>query len=471
LRINKSENDSNEEHSELLDHGISYAAVVTQDNPILYAVYGLFGLFQGTFTKVPYFYKIREYNDYESRDLWEYRLALDQQQIEILVAHLWELGSTYFKYYYLTQNCAYHIITALQAALPERDLVDRMPTVAIPVDGLKALTSSPGLVKEIRFRPSLRTRWQNRLETLTSNEKSALKQVLLAANNLPPSLSDNEKLKVYDASLDYIDLRHYKELILEPEGEASTKKQKLLAARSDVPLPSHELTSYVRNGEPPHQGHDSMRVGLGQGTTFQSSFTEVSLRFALHDLLDPSTGYPTYSEVEFFDFSSRFDLSSHRLSPEDLTLFKVVSLSPIDSFHAPFSWKAKLGGIRIHDNSCASCFAGSAEVGGGWTVEILRKSAALFLTADTQLAAAPGFYQSFFRLGLGPTLGMRLQLSSGFIGLFSVGYRHQFFSPDHDILFSNGEIRWAFQNRFALSLRGVRWPENWESAASAYYYF
>ncbi|MFN8371223.1 MAG: DUF4105 domain-containing protein [Bacteriovoracaceae bacterium] len=54
---------------ELLD-AINYSALETTKNPIMYALLGMFGGFRVPFVSMPYYYKIREYNDYESRDLF-----------------------------------------------------------------------------------------------------------------------------------------------------------------------------------------------------------------------------------------------------------------------------------------------------------------------------------------------------------------------------------------------------------------
>src|SRR5205085_2119317 len=91
---------------DLLDYGVDYSATADTSNPVLYAFKGIFGFFPGTFHIFPYYYKVREYNDYESRDLWEYDLSLTPQQVTMLVAHLYELGATYFDYYYIDENCS-----------------------------------------------------------------------------------------------------------------------------------------------------------------------------------------------------------------------------------------------------------------------------------------------------------------------------------------------------------------------------
>mgnify|MGYP000400942330 CR=1 FL=1 len=74
---------SNKRKYELLDYGINYAASIPEGtNPMLYAFGGMGGIFPGNFSSVPYYYKIREYNDYEARDIWSYELNLSQEEVD-----------------------------------------------------------------------------------------------------------------------------------------------------------------------------------------------------------------------------------------------------------------------------------------------------------------------------------------------------------------------------------------------------
>jgi len=68
----------------------------------------------------PYYSKVNEYLFGESRDLWEYALDLEPSQVEWLVEHLWELvvnGS--FDYFYLDENCSFHLLSLLEIAQPQ----------------------------------------------------------------------------------------------------------------------------------------------------------------------------------------------------------------------------------------------------------------------------------------------------------------------------------------------------------------
>ncbi|MFL5420768.1 MAG: DUF4105 domain-containing protein, partial [Myxococcales bacterium] len=157
LRLGRGEVAATGERLDLIDQAVDFAASADTSNAILYAFEGLFGFFHGEFSARPYFYKVREYADYESRDLWEYELSLDQRQLGMLVAHLWELGQTWFDYYYVTENCSYHILGALEAADPKLDLLSHVGVATLPADSVKALFANPGLVRAVRYRASART--------------------------------------------------------------------------------------------------------------------------------------------------------------------------------------------------------------------------------------------------------------------------------------------------------------------------
>src|SRR6185312_4314588 len=156
LRINKAPAQDGNRY-ELLDYGINYAANVDTSNALFYAIKGMFGMFPGTFTSVPYYYKVREYNNAESRDLWEYELNITPAEVDMLVAHLWELGPSWINYWYLTENCSYHMFTILEAAAPRLNLTGQLKKWVIPSDTIQVVWNTPGLVKGYYFRPSVRT--------------------------------------------------------------------------------------------------------------------------------------------------------------------------------------------------------------------------------------------------------------------------------------------------------------------------
>jgi hypothetical protein len=237
LRIDKAGTLAVGKKRELLDFGIDFSADVTTSNPILYAFMGMTGLFQGTFKRVPYYYKVREYNDVETRDLWEYQLDLTDEQLLLLAAHLWEVGQTHFDYFYLGENCSYHILGLIAAVRPELDLLEGLSSPVVPAQTVQLLAAQPGLVRAKRYRPSLRTQFEARIAPLSFSQRELVARLAQDPDApLPDELPKASAIGVLDAAMDLIDVRFAKEILKEREGEGSRRKQRLLERRASSGL-------------------------------------------------------------------------------------------------------------------------------------------------------------------------------------------------------------------------------------------
>lgn len=475
IRVNKTDHPEAGKQFELLDYGINYAADVNVNNPIIYAVKGLTGMFHGSFTSVPYYYKVREYSDFEKRDLWEYDLNLTPDQIELLIAHFWELGSTRFDYYYLTENCSYHVLSVLDAVNPNFKLLERQPKVVIPSDTMKVLVDTPGLVKEIHYRPSVRTQFDYRLKLLSPPQRDLLKVSIEARDpgGLPSDLSSQDKAKILDAEADFIDLNYNKELI-KREGDASQWMQKVLVARSKLRVVSSDLEVPTPSNEMPHVGHGSARVGVEPGyNSSLGAFTELSYRFALHDLLDPLPGYPSYAQIEMMNLQFRTNLSPNQQSfwLDQLELFRVTSLNPITSFDRKLSWRVNFGITRFYDGTCNYCIGPSFEVGGGWTIQPIQSVPLMaFLLGETEASASPAFDGSHFRIGLGPAAGLRIAFSDRLLSLVEGGYRYEVGMLNPHVYRAEAGMRWNFTKQWAFNLRGAIYPQSSQASLGLLFY-
>ncbi|HAW91538.1 TPA: hypothetical protein DCX24_01300, partial [Candidatus Azambacteria bacterium] len=99
LKLNTG-NTSNQQNM-LQDTAINYGADVPADeNMALYVIKGIIGQYDASFTQQKYFYHAENYGESELRDLWEYELALDQQDITLLLGHIWELLDADYQYYF-----------------------------------------------------------------------------------------------------------------------------------------------------------------------------------------------------------------------------------------------------------------------------------------------------------------------------------------------------------------------------------
>ena len=165
--------DTGRKGTQLLAHGMNYGAFTGPNPGALYAVLGLTGGYYGGFTVKPYYDTINTYNNIENRDIWELNLDLTQEEQEMFVAHLWEIGHTQTRYYFFTQNCSYMLLEMLDAVRPSLQLADEFPVQAIPLDTLKAVYRKPGLVKNVNYRPSRQAKIINQYKQMNEPQKKA----------------------------------------------------------------------------------------------------------------------------------------------------------------------------------------------------------------------------------------------------------------------------------------------------------
>ncbi|MGH7284986.1 MAG: DUF4105 domain-containing protein [Polyangiaceae bacterium] len=148
------------------DTTLEFTADVDTKNPILYTVKGVAGLFRGIYRYARFADKMREYTASEDREMWDYDLALTDDEVEMLVDHLWELRAAKVDYFYFTGNCAYRLLEIVEAAAPRLDLLSHLKPIVFPADAVSALMTSPGLVRETRYLPSSRERLKEKYEQL-----------------------------------------------------------------------------------------------------------------------------------------------------------------------------------------------------------------------------------------------------------------------------------------------------------------
>ena len=133
-------------------HVIEYTAETDTENPFLYAFKGIFGLFEGHLRYSELGDKLKYYLEDQARDLWEYELALTPGERRQLTRHLWELSRSRLDYYYVSENCSYGLLSLLEAGVPRLELIGKTKYVVPPVDTVKALFGTPGLVQSVRHR-------------------------------------------------------------------------------------------------------------------------------------------------------------------------------------------------------------------------------------------------------------------------------------------------------------------------------
>lgn len=324
--------------SKLLSHAVNYAAYI-DDSGILYPFKGIFGFYKGYYKVFPYYERVKEYNDIEQRDMWEYRLNLSEEEVRRMFMHIWELRDIYSFYYFFDENCSYNLLFLLEAAKPSFILTDKTGPWVIPVDTLRAVKNS-GIVASTEFRPAMATRIRYIASLLNEDsQKTALK---IVEQEIDPDqildIDNNEKIKILDLAIEIIQYKYNKQKLTRDE----YSKLFLSALRARSTLGNPDENSFIPIPKQPEEGHFSSRFSLGIGVKGDNPFQELRYRPAYHNLIDPDDGYLVGSQIVFADTAVRY-YTNGKIRLETFDLIDIVSLSPRNNFFKPLSWKVKTG--------------------------------------------------------------------------------------------------------------------------------
>jgi hypothetical protein len=468
--------------NELLDTGINYAANMGDANPIVYSLFGMLGLFPGTFTAIPYYYKVREYNDYESRDLWSYDLSLSPDEMLMLVDHIWEQGKTYYDYFYFDENCSYHMFTLLDAAAPRLGLTKRLPFYVIPSDTIRVLYSAPDVVKKISYRPSVLSQFRYRLENLSESERIEFDRIFRSGNpeSIDPLLSKESAARILDTYSDQIDLVSSKELIIDGS-EAQKLKQRLLVKRASLGVRSVNLEVPPPERSAPHLAHGIGRLSLGfAGESDRGNSEVLEVRAAMHDLLDPGLGYSRNMQVDFGTIRARYLNQGNgfleRLEIDEVNLFKLTALTPINPYYSSKSVRAELGVKRVYDRDCENrdhrCLPLQIEYAPGVSFDPSGKEKyTLFAFMQGRFNFSPSYEGEDIRLGIGPRLGAIFYFSDSLRFMAHAEILGRVWAEDDFVSASEATLRWGVVPGISVDASGRHERDIKEAVARIHYYF
>ncbi|MCK4784548.1 MAG: DUF4105 domain-containing protein, partial [Desulfobacteraceae bacterium] len=300
--------------------------------------------YKGYFSILPYYEKVKEYNNMRDRDIWEYNLTFSEEEVERMFLHMWELEEIYSSYYFFDENCSYNLLFLLEAARPSLRLTDSFFYWVAPVDTVKAVIDS-GVVGSKVFRPSISTRMKDMLSKMESTPQNiGLKR---ANNEMTPGeilsldIEKEEKIMAFDLATEIIQYRYANGDI--PKEEYNLKYIENLKARSGLGKGvDHFYTVSPPTG--PEHGHNSARLFLGAGARDSIDFKEVRFRPAYHTLADPDKGYLAGSQIVFGNIIARH-YEGKGLALEKVDVIDILSISPRGKFFKPLSWKV-ITGVR-----------------------------------------------------------------------------------------------------------------------------
>lgn len=330
--------------SRLLAFAINYQADANPDeeNPIGFAIKGLFGFYTGSYSILPYYDKIKEYSNTESRDMWEYELNLTKQEIEQLYNHIWELSDAFSWYYFFNKNCSYNILWLLEVARPSLALRQKFIYQVNPPETLFVLKEA-NLITNISYRPSKRAKLLSYEKVMNYAQVSMAKG--LALGTLKPqdvinkhNITHMDKQYILESAIEFSEYNFLKRKL---EKEQYTQiVHELASVRSTLGANTPPPSSIPTN---PLEGNQSLRITPLILSNTNGIHPALDFRITFHDITDNDNGYLKGAQIELMRVLGYYDANNKNAKLHELNIISVASIAPISKFFKPFSYRLASG--------------------------------------------------------------------------------------------------------------------------------
>jgi hypothetical protein len=371
----KFNSDNAQTDSDLLDVSVNYGAIVPDnEDPVTYIVKGVLGGYSGGFSHIQYYFFNHNYGENESRDLWEYELALDQEQTDLMVAHLWELLGQEYAYFFFRKNCAYRMAEIVELAgvteiVPDNYLYS-IPQTVIQNLAKAEINGRPLIARKV-YRPSRQSRLYHKYSLLNNREKSALARAVGNIDYLESdafvSFDTSSKQRILETLLDYF------QFVRDPESPApdllSRKYQKTLALRLSLPPLEEDVVAATAN--PPDGGRppSSFRAGV-LNNSLRGGGAYFLIRPAYYDPLDAGSMHVRNSTLKMFEIKA--------VSLDDEFFLRSLEIINIESVNPAVTglpgdkgraWRLKVG-VEQLNLACGDCLTGRLQGDMGYAGRI-----------------------------------------------------------------------------------------------------
>ena len=336
--------------SKLDDVSVNYGAIIPDDeDPVSYILKGLFGGYDAGFSSIKYYFHDHLYGDNELRDLWEYELNLTAGETEFLVAHSWEVLGKRYTYYFLRQNCAYHMADFFN--IIGLDLIPDTRAWTIPQAVMQRIANAEHhgkpLLKKVIPHYSRQSILNNKFSQLTADELALIEEVANDIDALDGAgyrqSTPASKLRALETLIDYYQV--VREKSEQPHDPLNLAYNRVLAERFSLPVGRASFNP-AKARRPPHEGRNPgmTSVGISHNSRFGSALA-VTYRPAYYDALDTDHGHIANASLSMADFAFYVD-DDDGFSLKRLDVISIRKINPLAT-NLPgddgFAWNLRAG--------------------------------------------------------------------------------------------------------------------------------
>ncbi len=316
---------------ELLGYSFSYQARTNpNDSALAYTYKGIAGGYYSFLEIKPHYINVGLYNNSESRDIWEYKLKLTEDEKELFLKHSWEISITgAFEYYFFDENCSTSLLRHLEVIRPNYNYRSKNDLFVVPQVTLREIVqeyNSP-VFQNV---PSIKRKIENSFVQFSSKQKEKFKKGKSDIHELNQVVD----IDVLDTLIDYWKWKNYQK---GGNLDAISKKLMILTLTRRAELVDDSLNKKKINifYQRPNRGHKLSKVSVGGG----KDHLWLQNRYGFHDFFDSRLGNPESSHIKFFDFKIEKNKEKQNFNID------VVDILSLQNFYfelPQISWRASL---------------------------------------------------------------------------------------------------------------------------------
>ena len=421
----------------LLSYAVGFMAHPdTSDSTVVYMSKGLTGQYYGGYEIEPFYQKVGIYNNSESRDLWEYELNLNSEEVNLLVLSIWELTfNSKIPYYFIDENCSYRLIQLIDIIRPKLNLTAQLSIVVLPAETIRLLTQYQ-LTDQLKYRASLQTKLNYKINELDLEQQKKYR-LITSQKQMLASLDDTQ---VLDAAIDYWNMQNYKKQTQLEQQELQVMNAVLIRraeiAKTSKPV-SEEILRAYSGINPPFLGHkpSALLITLGD-INHKNNFLGVDYSMGVHSSDSTLFGYEQVAILEYLKVEAKLEKNQNDQYDFNgrLVLLKALSLSDVREKSLSWGFESSFG------NNCFECSENYSDIKilaqVGAAIEWQAKKYSIYVLPELKNLIEFGLYnESKNKLWLGYRVGYLMRLNQFNIDTY---YDHYYRNEYQNIIISLG---------------------------------
>ena len=310
------ENSSTEKVRELSSEDLfnnSYnfgARIPANENGVVYAFKGLFGIYDAGFSEAEFFKQNAVYSKNEQRDMWEDVLNLEPFEKQLLNYHLYETKSARFDYYFIKQNCGYRSGEILEL-ISDVETTERIGPWYAPDyvfdQSIEHDSEAEPLVKSVRYLPSEQTQLREKFVQLSKPIQDIVNTVIRTDEtaSLAELSTDDRAL-----ALDFLILHRTYKISQDNTPEQQAFKNELLSQRFTLPINNDLAELTIPNKASPALSNKTTQTKVA----VSDDMAEVGLSLFVKDPLNAYTDIDKRFEAVKVSLGYDYDDSKLRMT-------------------------------------------------------------------------------------------------------------------------------------------------------------